>query len=172
MRDRTIAWHAVAAVAGVLAVGALAAMGLAWRIDAAWLQVLVVAGMTAAGTAHGASVVHVVFRLADPPSLAARLDSPGSQPRSKPDLAPPQGTMRGGSMIGVLERASSILAIAVAEPTILAAIVAIKAVGRFGELSGDGLGAAARMRERFLVGSLASLTVAGVWGVAASLLVR
>ncbi|GAA2174716.1 hypothetical protein GCM10009846_21730 [Agrococcus versicolor] len=164
-------WHAVAAVAGVLAVGALAAMGLAWRIDAAWLQVLVVAGMTAAGTAHGASIVHVVFRLADPPRLA-QLDSPGSQPRTKPDLAPPQGTMRGGSMIGVLERASSILAIVVAEPTILAAIVAIKAVGRFGELSGDGLGAAARMRERFLVGSLASLTIAGVWGVAASLLVR
>ena len=102
---------------------------------------------------------------------ASRLDAPGSEPR-QPDLAPPKNSMRGGWMIGVLERASTILAITVAEPTIIAAIVAIKAVGRFGELAGDAQGAAARMRERFLVGSLASLTVAGLWGVAAWLLVR
>lgn len=171
MRDRTrIALHATATIGGLVVVGGLVAAGIAWRVDPAWLQVLVVAAIAAAGTAHGASVVTVVFRLADPP--ASRLDAPGSEPRQQPDLAPPKNSMRGGWMIGVLERASTILAIAVAEPTIIAAIVAIKAVGRFGELAGDAQGAAARMRERFLVGSLASLTVAGLWGVAAWLLVR
>jgi len=135
-----------------------------------WMQVVAVALLTAAGTAHGAAVVPVVFRIADPPT--SRLDAPGSTPRATPGLAPPRNSMRGGSMIGVLERASTILAIAVGEPAIIAAVVAIKAVGRFAELAGDDPDAAARMRERFLVGSLASLAVAGVWGVAAWSLVH
>ncbi len=171
MRDRTtIALLATGAVGGTLAVGALTVAGLSYAIAEPWMQVGLVALLVAAGTAHGAAVVPVVFRIADPPR--SRLDAPGSAPRAQPDLAPPTNSMRGGTMIGVLERAATILAITVAEPTIIAGIVAIKAVGRFAELAGGDEGAAARMRERFLVGSLASLGVAGLWGVAAWALVR
>ncbi|QCR19588.1 hypothetical protein [Agrococcus sp. SGAir0287] len=171
MRDRTrLALLTAASVLGLLVVGALTVLGLSTTVGVPWMQVVAVALLTAAGTAHGAAVVPMVFRIADPPR--SRLDAPGSEPRPTSDLVPPRNSMRGGTMIGVLERAATILAIAAGEPTIIAAVVAIKAVGRFAELAGDDAQAAARMRERFLVGSLASLAIAGLWGVAAWSLVR
>lgn len=63
------------------------------------------------------------------------------------------GTPRGGRWIGVLERAWVYIAIVVGSPTALAVLVAIKGLGRFGDLR-DGDTAFA---ERFIIGTLISM---------------
>lgn len=70
--------------------------------------------------------------------------------------------LRGGTTIGYLERASVALGILAGFPAVIAVLVALKGIGRFTEL------ATPAARERFIVGTLASLlwasTVAGtVW---------
>lgn len=77
-----------------------------------------------------------------------------------PDDAPAREVLRGGTTIGYLERLGVALAIVVGFPEAIAVVVAIKGIGRFSEL------AAAEARERFIIGTLASLlwacVVAGV----------
>jgi hypothetical protein len=64
--------------------------------------------------------------------------------------------MRGGTTIGYLERAAVALGIIVGFPEAIAVIVALKGIGRFSEL------ATAETRERFIIGTLASLVWACV----------
>jgi hypothetical protein len=77
-----------------------------------------------------------------------------------PDDAPAREVLRGGTTIGYLERLGVALAIVVGFPEAIAVVVAVKGIGRFSEL------AAAEARERFIIGTLASLlwacVVAGV----------
>ncbi|MET0853784.1 MAG: hypothetical protein ABWY30_04090 [Microterricola sp.] len=70
--------------------------------------------------------------------------------------------LRGGAAIGVLERLCVVLGIVAGFPEALAIVVAIKGLGRFTEL------AAAEARERFIIGTLASL----LWASACAVLVR
>ena len=72
--------------------------------------------------------------------------------------APPRTLMRGGTAIGYLERLATVLAIVVGYPEAIAALVALKGIGRFTEL------AEAEARERFIIGSLSSLIWASVIG--------
>jgi len=70
--------------------------------------------------------------------------------------------LRGGTAIGYLERAAVALGVIAGFPAVIAVVVALKGIGRFTEL------ATPAARERFIVGTLASLlwacTVAGmVW---------
>lgn len=70
--------------------------------------------------------------------------------------------LRGGTAIGYLERSAVALGIVAGFPAVIAVVVALKGIGRFTEL------ATPAARERFIVGTLASLlwasTVAGaVW---------
>lgn len=68
--------------------------------------------------------------------------------------------LRGGTAIGYLERTAVALGILAGFPAVIAIIVALKGIGRFTEL------ATPAARERFIVGTLASLlwasTVAGM----------
>jgi hypothetical protein len=66
--------------------------------------------------------------------------------------------MRGGTVIGYLERIAVVLSIIAGYPEAIAVVVAVKGIGRFPEL------AAAEARERFIVGTLASLLWAAVVG--------
>ncbi|HWK78041.1 hypothetical protein [Microbacterium sp.] len=66
--------------------------------------------------------------------------------------------MRGGTVIGYLERVAMVIAITVGFPEAIAAIIAIKGIGRFPEL------AEPEARERFIIGTVASLLWAGVIG--------
>lgn len=66
--------------------------------------------------------------------------------------------LRGGATIGYLERLAAVVAILAGFPEALAVVVAVKAIGRFPEL------AAAEARERFIIGTLASLLWACVVG--------
>lgn len=70
--------------------------------------------------------------------------------------------MRGGTVIGYLERVAVVLAIIAGYPEAIAVVVAVKGIGRFSEL------AAAEARERFIVGTLASL----LWACVVGALVR
>ncbi|MFV0252472.1 MAG: hypothetical protein ACK5H2_03960 [Beutenbergiaceae bacterium] len=70
--------------------------------------------------------------------------------------------MRGGTVIGYLERIAVVLAIIAGYPEAIAIVVAVKGIGRFAEL------ATAEARERFIVGTLASL----VWACVVGALVR
>lgn len=63
--------------------------------------------------------------------------------------------LRGGATIGFLERAALIGGVTVGYPEVAAAIIAIKGLGRFSELD------SAAARERFIIGTLASLIWAG-----------
>ncbi|HXH34488.1 MAG TPA: hypothetical protein VNJ54_08770 [Plantibacter sp.] len=74
----------------------------------------------------------------------------------------PIEVLRGGTTIGVLERLALVAALYAGYPEAIAVIVAVKGVGRFTELD------SAEARERFIIGSLASLLWAA--GVAAILL--
>lgn len=74
------------------------------------------------------------------------------------DPAPPatsgngQRILRGGAIIGILERLGVCLAILTAQPVAIAYIVAIKGLGRFAELKETPVAA-----ERFIIGTLASM---------------
>lgn len=66
--------------------------------------------------------------------------------------------LRGGTWIGYLERAAVIGAIVVGHFEIIAAVIAIKGLGRFSELD------APEARERFIIGTLVSMTWAALCG--------
>lgn len=69
-----------------------------------------------------------------------------------------QTLMRGGTVIGYLERIAVVLSIIAGYPEAIAVVVAVKGIGRFPEL------AASEARERFIIGTLASLLWAAVIG--------
>ncbi|MFF1254038.1 hypothetical protein ACFVYC_16280 [Pseudarthrobacter sp. NPDC058329] len=79
---------------------------------------------------------------ADAPSSAASVSAP----------LPSQRILRGGAIIGVLERLGVCLAILTGQPVAIAYIVAIKGLGRFAELKETPVAA-----ERFIIGTLASM---------------
>jgi hypothetical protein len=66
--------------------------------------------------------------------------------------------LRGGTWIGYLERVAVIGAIVVGHFEIIAAVIAIKGLGRFSELD------APEARERFIIGTLVSMTWAALCG--------
>ncbi|WP_203582152.1 hypothetical protein [Microbacterium hibisci] len=75
---------------------------------------------------------------------------------------PVREIMRGGTTIGYLERVAVALGVIAGFPEAIAVIVALKGIGRFSEL------AAAEARERFIIGTLASL----LWACIVAGLVR
>lgn len=81
----------------------------------------------------------------------------GAAPGGDAD-APAREVMRGGTTIGYLERLSVVVAIVAGFPEAIAMVVAIKGIGRFSEL------ATPEARERFIIGTLASLLWACVIG--------
>jgi len=143
-------------------------------VNALWITVaLLVAGFA------GWPVTALVFRLArtiddkadaatktgrdasaqDPSAdvtVDGELTAGGGQPPSDvPQAAPPfpaQRIMRGGAIIGVLERLGVCLAILTGQPVAIAYIVAIKGLGRFAELKETPVAA-----ERFIIGTLTSM---------------
>ncbi len=76
--------------------------------------------------------------------------------------------LRGGAWIGGLERLAVFAGLAAGFPEGVAVVLALKGVGRFNDLRGDGAGAAT---ERFIIGTFASvLWAAGCAGVVALVL--
>lgn len=88
-------------------------------------------------------------------------DEPGRAPNAA-GTSPAHTTriLRGGAIIGVLERLAVCLAILGGQPIAIAYVVAIKGLGRFAELKETPVAA-----ERFIIGTLASMLWAA--GIAA-----
>ncbi|ALE05305.1 hypothetical protein AL755_07195 [Arthrobacter sp. ERGS1:01] len=75
------------------------------------------------------------------------------------------GVLRGGLVIGLLERAAVVVAVLTNEPVAIAYVVAIKGLGRYPELKDTPAAS-----ERFIIGTLASLLWAAVIAALAKVL--
>ncbi len=96
-----------------------------------------------------------------PPSDATR---PGAAGQDVPVPAGPgQRILRGGAIIGVLERLGVCVAILTGQPVAIAYIVAIKGLGRFAELKETPVAA-----ERFIIGTLTSM----LWAAGTAAIVK
>ena len=138
-------------------------------MDALWIALaLVVAG------GLGSPVTLLVLRLARSVDTAQRRredapEPPGNPrtdlpdpPRTPPSVTAgtlPPGVLRGGLVIGVLERIAVTLAILTGEPVGIAYVVAVKALGRYAELKETPAAS-----ERFIIGTLTSLLWAAIVG--------
>jgi hypothetical protein len=100
-------------------------------------------------------------RVAEGDNGGIMLKGPAIEGQAAAD-APIREVLRGGTTIGYLERLAVAIAIVAGFPEAIAVVVAIKGIGRFSEL------AAAEARERFIIGTLASL----LWGCIVAGLVR
>lgn len=81
------------------------------------------------------------------------------------EKVPSTRILRGGAIIGILERLAVCLAILGGQPVAIAYVVAIKGLGRFAELKETPVAA-----ERFIIGTLTSmLWAAGIAALAANL---
>ena len=104
-------------------------------------------GKTTEGPRGGILVELMAERSAAPPATGSRQEE----------------ILRGGTTIGYLERLAAALSLVAGFPAAIAVIVALKGVGRFTEL------ATPAARERFIVGTLASLVWACAVGAIAPL---
>lgn len=142
-------------------------------MDALWIVV----ALTVSG-ALGAPVTMLVLRLArsvdtaerrreEPPEPADQpqfdLPDPPVEPPRVPIDALPPGVLRGGLVIGVLERLAVTVAILGGQPVAIAYVVAVKALGRYAELKETPAAS-----ERFIIGTLASM----LWAAGVATLVK
>ncbi|WP_285726524.1 hypothetical protein [Psychromicrobium xiongbiense] len=90
------------------------------------------------------------------------------KPDADPQLPADAATvLRGGTIIGVLERIAVVLCIVFDQPVAIAYVVAIKGLGRYPELKESPAAS-----ERFIIGTLASLIWAAALGILARWLLR
>jgi len=108
-------------------------------------------GFVLLGTVGGSPFVSLMLALATRGSVT--LGSHGGILVMSP--APVREILRGGATIGYLERVALIGSSLVGQPAAVAVIVAVKGLGRYSELEN------ASARERFIIGTLASLVWAG-----------
>ncbi|MDJ0313673.1 hypothetical protein [Arthrobacter sp. H35-D1] len=92
-----------------------------------------------------------------PETLVAASQSPETQSPETPAVAIPAPAprvevLRGGLLIGMLERAAVAVAILSGQPVAIAYVVAIKGLGRYPELKSTPAAS-----ERFIIGTLASM---------------
>lgn len=78
--------------------------------------------------------------------------APANAPAPAEVPAPRAGVLRGGLIIGFLERAAVAVAILTGQPIAIAYVVAIKGLGRYPELKDTPAAS-----ERFIIGTLASM---------------
>ena len=98
--------------------------------------------------------------IADSAAAASRTGRPGRNRRPTAEAVSSARILRGGAIIGVLERLAVCFAILAGQPVAIAYVVAIKGLGRFAELKATPVAA-----ERFIIGTLASMLWAA--GIAA-----
>ncbi|MGX6452129.1 hypothetical protein [Brevibacterium paucivorans] len=141
------------------------------------IDLLIAAGAALLAAVAGLPVTSGVLR------LAAREDGAGendlgelegedgtedsTEDSAEPNVPDPTptastGVMRGGLMIGVLERALAAAAVALGRGEVLAVIIAVKGLGRIPELKNSRAAG-----ERFIIGTFASLGVGCAVGAVA-----
>ena len=131
-----------------------------------WLGAVVVVLALALSVAGGWGGTRLVLHLASrsKDAGAPRTDEDGAvllDPADGPEGPRARAALRGGTWIGLLERTATTAALLFGQPGAIAVIVAVKGLGRYPELR-ENPGAS----ERFVIGTLASLTWAAAVGFA------
>ena len=140
-----------------------------------WLAALVALTALALGTLGGWPLTAGVLRLAARSRDAGAGDggeAGAASPTHAGDGDGPTGpvaraALRGGTWIGILERAAVTGGLLLGYPTAVAFVIAVKGLGRYPELRDNPAAS-----ERFVIGSLASLLWAAAVGVAGAALLR
>jgi len=152
------------ALFGLLPVGlGLLALVLGVRVaEPPVLPALVALGLAALGVIGGNPLTVWVLRRAahgdvDPGAHGGIL-IPAATASGGTSASKTREVLRGGTWIGYLERLAVVGAIALGRFEIVAAVIAIKGLGRFSELD------APIARERFIIGTLVSMTWAALCG--------
>lgn len=135
-------WIALPAVVVLLGALALRLLGVPEPTES-WFAPALTVGLVALATAGGGPLVSFIFTV-------IVLNEKKHGKKGNPQV------LRGGTTIGYLERFAVVGAVLVGQPAAIAIIVAVKGLGRFTELD------SAAARERFIVGTLASL----IWAAA------
>lgn len=128
--------------------------------DPAFLSVLGIS-LAALGVVGGYPVTVWVLSRAETGDASADGDHGGIVVDGETPKSPKREVLRGGWLIGYLERFAVVAAIVLGRWEIVLAVVAIKGLGRFSELDN------AIARERFLIGTLTSM----IWAGACALLI-
>jgi len=143
LRPTLPAWLGAAVTTTALGGAALAATATA-PVHGLALAVTLALTTLAAVTGGGPAVL-VAFRIAR------------RQPDAGPDPAPPPGPLRGGRVIGVLERGAVAVSILAGWPEGIAIIMAVKGLARYPELREP------NASEQFIIGTATSV----LWACAA-----
>jgi|SRR5690625_1765063 len=125
------------------------------------LHALIIVAALILSAALGSPLVQLVFRLADRERRASKVRE--AAPGSEENTSAPEA-LRGGLTIGILERIAITGLLLASFPAGIAAIVAIKGLGRFHELKGPN---GALASEKFVIGTLTSYVWAGLIAVIA-----
>lgn len=153
--------------AGTIVVAIVAASTIPDPVPAVAAPLVALLGMVVAvfgGSPAAATALQLAMGTSAPPGahggilVTVRPD----EPRAPGVAATRREVLRGGLTIGVLERLGGAGSIIAGFPEGLAIVVAVKGVGRFTELE------APEARERFIIGTFASL----IWACAAALAVH
>ncbi|MFT4285785.1 MAG: hypothetical protein QM598_13210 [Protaetiibacter sp.] len=126
--------------------------------------VVLALGVAALGILAGSPLTVVVLDLASR-GAPVRRGAHGGILIRRERTGEEQEVLRGGTTIGLLERAAIVGAIAVGHPEVIAALIAVKGLGRFSELD------SAAARERFIIGTLSSMLWAGACAVLVAVMV-
>jgi hypothetical protein len=119
-----------------------------------WLTVLLFA-LAVLGVLAGSPLSIWVLRTTEHTSVILGPGGGILAPPSRSHTESQREILRGGATIGYLERIAIVGAVAVGHAEVVAAIIAIKGLGRFTELSSS------EARERFIIGTLVSM----IWAV-------
>jgi len=151
-------WLATSAFLPVAIALILGSTGNPLRGDQSGLVILLSVAIVALATIAGSPLVAYVLSLASYP--APRGSHGGILVTDDDSPLPQREILRGGTTIGYLERFAFISSLMVGQPGAVAVIIAIKGLGRYAELEN------AAARERFIIGTLASLVWAGLCAAA------
>jgi len=151
-------WLATSAFLPVAIALILGSTGNPLRGDQSGLVILLSVALVALATIAGSPLVAYALSLASYP--APRGEHGGILVNDANSPLPQREILRGGTTIGYLERFAFIGSLMVGQPGAVAVIIAIKGLGRFAELE------TAAARERFIIGTLASLVWAGLCAAA------
>lgn len=137
-----------------------------------WIVVAIVVVVSLLASAGlGSPIASLILRSArvpEPPTIEISGDSRRPVMRRRDDPAPQvREVLRGGMWIGALERLGLTAAILAGRFELAAVVVAIKALGRYPEIREN-----PAVSERFIIGTLASLLVAGACGAAGLAVLR
>jgi hypothetical protein len=138
-----------------LVAGLLIAFGVRVPSPAHALNVLLALSIAGIGVVAGGPLTTLVLTRAARGQTEGQFGGILITEQGKPST---REVLRGGAAIGYLERVAIIAGIAVGHPEVIAAVIAIKGLGRFSELD------SAEARERFIIGTLTSMIWAALCG--------